>query len=58
MNNMQDFYSSIVSQDKLQETYVKIMADLTKINREQMNTLMSDMGWQDWGEQNQKAVTP
>ena len=48
MNPMHSFYASL-SSDKLRDTYLKILADLTKLNREQIRPLESDAGWQDWG---------
>jgi hypothetical protein len=56
MNTMQSFYASLSSSDKPLDTYLKILADLTKIKREQAKALVSDMGWQEWGEQPQKTV--
>ena len=57
MNTMQGFYTVISSSsEELQNSYLKKLADLTKINREQAHALMSDMGWQEWVEQNQKVV--
>lgn len=57
MNTMQSFYASLSSIDKLQEAYLKILADLTKLSLEQMDALKSDEGWQNWSEQNQKTAT-
>jgi hypothetical protein len=47
MNTMQSFYASL-SSDKLRDTYLQILADLTKLNLEQISALESDMAWQDW----------
>ena len=57
MNTMQSFYISLSSSDKSLDTYLKTLADLTRINHEQAKALLSDLGWQQWGEQNQKAVS-
>ena len=48
MNNMQDLYESLSSNNKSKETYLEILAKLTKITREQMNALASDLAWQSW----------
>jgi hypothetical protein len=48
MNTMQSFYASL-SSDALEDMYLKILAELTKLNRQQMSALESDMSWQDWG---------
>ena len=50
MNSMQSFYASLSSANLL-DTYLKILADLTKLNREQIRVLESDMSWQSWGEE-------
>jgi hypothetical protein len=47
MDTMHNFYASL-SSDKLRDTYLKILADLTKLNREQIRPLESDEGWQEW----------
>ena len=57
MNTMQSFYASLSSSDTLSDTYLKILADLSKINREQVNALMSDMAWQSWDAQSADTVT-
>ena len=54
---MQSFYASLSSSDTLSDTYLKILADLSKINREQANALMSDMAWQSWDAQSANTVT-
>ena len=48
MNTMQGFYTSFSSPDKLLDTYLKILTDLTRINREQIKVLLSEPGWQTW----------
>lgn len=50
MNTMQSFYASL-SSDKLRDTYLKVLADLTKLSREQMSALESDMSWQSWSDE-------
>ena len=57
MNTMQSFYASL-SSDKLRDTYLKILVDLTKLSREQMSALESDMAWQDWGAEKQTQTQP
>jgi len=57
MNTMQSFYTSITSASKLQGAYSEALADLTRINRMQMDVLASDLGWQEWGAQNQQNIT-
>jgi hypothetical protein len=47
MNTMQSFYSSL-SSDELRDTYLKILANLTQLNREQIRPLESNAGWQEW----------
>jgi hypothetical protein len=48
MNTMQSFYASL-SSDKLSDAYQKILVELTKLSREQMHALESDLAWQEWG---------
>ena len=57
MNTMQSFYASL-SSDKLRDTYLKTLVDLTKLSREQMSALESDMAWQDWGAEKQTQTQP
>ena len=57
MNTMKSFYASITSASKPHGPYMEALSEITGINRRQTNTLMSDMGWQQWGEQAQKAVS-
>ena len=56
MNTMKSFYASITSASKLQGLYLEALSEITGISRKQTNTLMSDMGWQQWGEQAQKTA--
>ena len=48
MSTMQSFYASL-SSDELRGTYLKILADLTQLNGEQIRPLESNAGWQTWG---------
>ena len=57
MNTMKSFYASITSAARLQGPYLEALSEITGINRRQTKALLSDMGWQEWGEQNQKAVS-
>lgn len=57
MNTMKSFYASITSASSLQGPYLEALSEITGINRRQTKALLSDMGWQEWGEQNQKAVS-
>ena len=56
MSTMKSFYASITSAVRLQGPYLEALSEITGISRKQTNTLMSDMGWQQWGEQAQKAA--
>jgi hypothetical protein len=47
MNTMQSFYTSL-SSNKPVDAYLKILAEITKLSREQMQALKSDLAWQDW----------
>ena len=57
MNTMKSFYASITSAARLQGPYLEALSEITGINRRQTKALLSDMGWQEWGEQNQKPVS-
>ena len=57
MNTMQSFYTSLSSSDKPLDAYLKILADLTKINPEQAKALMSDLAWQSWDAQSADTLT-
>ena len=52
MNTMQSFYASLSSSDTLLDTYLKILANLTKLSRDEMSALESDLSWQEWGAEN------
>ena len=52
MNTMQSFYAAL-SSNKLNDVYLKGLAELTKLSSEQMTALKSDMTWQDWSAEKQ-----
>ena len=52
MDTMQSFYDSL---SQFQTRYLKALSDIARIDREQMNALLSDMGWQSWGEQSHRT---
>ena len=56
MNTMKSFYASITSASRPQGPYLGALSEITGITRTQTKVLLSDMGWQEWGEQNQKVV--
>ena len=57
MNTMQSFYASLSSSDKPLDSYLKILADLTKLSRDEMSALESDLSWQSWDAQSADTVT-
>lgn len=57
MNTMKRFYASISSTSQLQGSYLEALSKITSIDRKQAHTLQSDLGWQNWSEQNQETVT-
>ena len=57
MNTMRGFYASIFSVNEHQSPYLEALAKISRINHKQTNALMSDLGWQQWGEQNHKTLT-
>lgn len=57
MNTMKGFYASISSVSGPQSPYLDALAKITGVNRKQTRALMSDMGWQEWGEPEQKTTT-
>jgi len=57
MSTMQGFYISITSAPQPQGSYLAALSAITSINLRQITALQSDLGWQDWSEQNQKAAT-
>ena len=56
MNTMKGFYTSISSVPGPQSPYLGALAKITLANRKQTRALMSDIGWQDWGEQKQESA--
>jgi len=57
MNTMKSFYASITSAARPQGPHLEALSEITGINRRQTNALLSNMGWQEWGERNQEAVS-
>lgn len=56
MNTMKGFYASISSVSGPQSPYLEALAKISQINHKQTNALMSNLGWQEWVEQNQKTT--
>ena len=57
MNTMKDFYTAISSASRLQGSYLEALSEITRVSLNQANILRSDLGWQDWGEQNREITT-
>ena len=57
MNTMKGFYASITSSSRLHGSYLEALSEITTMSHQQANTLKSDLGWQDWTEQNQTIAT-
>ena len=57
MNTMKGFYISISSASQPHGSYLEALSKITEINRQQTNALRSDLGWQQWSEQNHNTVT-
>jgi hypothetical protein len=57
MLKMQDFHKLVFPATKRTDSYFKALNLLTKANRDQMSALESDLSWQEWGAENQRAVT-
>jgi hypothetical protein len=51
MDKMQSFYDSLF---QFETQYMMALADIARGDRKQLNALLSDMGWQSWGEQSQR----
>lgn len=51
MNTMKGFYASTCTVSDLQGPYLEALAEITRINHKQTDALISDLGWQDWVEQ-------
>lgn len=56
MTTMKGFYDSISSASRLHGSYLEALSEIARMNRQQSNALRSDLGWQDWAEQNQKVA--
>ena len=56
MNTMKSFYASISSIARLHDSYLEALSEITRMNHQQTKALRSDLGWQDWSEQNQKTA--
>jgi len=57
MNTMKSFYASISSASRLQGSYLETLSEITKINHKQAHALKSDLGWQNWSEQDHETLT-
>ena len=57
MNTMKSFYASISSAQLLHGSYLEALSEITVMNRQQINALRSDLGWQQWTEQRQESTT-
>ena len=56
MNTMKGFYVLISAEAGLRGSYLEALAKLTRIHRQQTNALKSDLGWQEWTEQQETAT--
>ena len=56
MNTMKGFYASISSTSRLHGSYLEALSEITRMSHQQTKALQSDLGWQNWGEQNQKTA--
>jgi len=56
MNTMKGFYISISSASRIHGSYLEALSEISRINQKQMNALQSDLGWQQWTEQNQEIT--
>lgn len=52
MNTMKAFYASISSPSQLRGPYLEALSKIARSDPAQVNALKSDLGWQEWGEQN------
>ena len=57
MNTMKGFYTSLSSAARTPGSYLEALAKITTINLQQVSSLRSDLGWQDWNAQTQEAAT-
>jgi len=57
MLRMQAFHKLLSSTSRRTDSYFKALNLLTKANRDEISALESDLSWQEWGEQNQEAVS-
>ena len=56
MNTMKSFYAAISSVTGPRSPYLEALAKISRIEHKQANALKSDLGWQEWEQQNQKAT--
>jgi hypothetical protein len=55
MNTMKGFYASISSASRLHGSYLEALSEITRMNRQQVKALQSDLAWQEWGQQNRET---
>lgn len=58
MNTMKDFHTSISAGARPQGSYQEALAEITRLNQQQARTLLSDLGWQTWGEHDSIPMDP
>ncbi len=58
MSTMKDFHASIASGAHPQGSYQEALAKITRLNHRQTSTLLSDLGWQTWGERDSIPTDP
>ena len=56
MNTMKSFYAAISSVRGPQGPYLDALAKISRIEHKQANALKSDLGWQEWVQQNQTTT--
>ena len=56
MNTMKSFYAAISSVPGPRGPYLEALAKISRIKHKQANALKSDLGWQEWVQQNQKTA--
>ena len=57
MNTMKEFHTSISSGAQIQGSYLEALAKITRLDRQQTHVLLSDLGWQTWGQRDQTTAT-
>lgn len=57
MSDMKTFYTLVSSTDRSPDSYLEALIALTAMPLDTLISLVGDLGWQEWGEQDRHDLT-